>query len=146
MIQISSATVYYQDGTEIAGDKLIETVSNSSNISSTPFPVQFFYNTHCGSCQEAIRYLDEFRIKHPDIEIQYHDLVNSTTNTTLFTTYKEQFNTTGIHYPTVFIGNVAMVGSYDIVSYTEPLSLWYQKNAKVDPITGLITWITSRTA
>lgn len=144
IIQVGSASLFFQDGTEIPGEKLIETMNNSVNVSSIPFPIQFFYNTHCGSCQEAVDYLNAFNTKYPGIVVEYHDLYNSSTNNTLYNQYKTQFNeNSNIHYPSVFIGNVVIVGSDDIKSYTEPLSLWYQKKVKSDMITQLISWITS---
>ena len=139
-IQIVAASVYFEDGSEITGDKLFETMNNTSNLSSTPFPIQFFYNTHCGSCQEAVNYLNEFVTKRPEFGVEFHDLYNSSTNSTTYDQYKAQFsNNANIHYPVVFIGNVAIVGSYDIASYTESLSDWYQKNSKADLVTGILS-------
>ena len=129
--QIGSATIFLQNGTEVSGDKIIETLNNSGNVSPTPFPIQFFYNTHCGSCQDAIEYLTEFTKKNMDIKAQYHDLYNSSENNTIYNQYKEKFNnTTNIHYPVVFIGDVGISGSNDISNYTESLSTWYLMNKK----------------
>ena len=109
-IQIGSATVFYQNGSEIPGDTVIETLANTNNISSTPFPIQFFYNTQCGSCQGAIEYLKGFTANNSDIAVQSYDLQNSTTNMSLLDNYKVQFNSKNIHYPVIFVGNVAVVG------------------------------------
>lgn len=145
MIQTGSATIFLQDGSEIPGEQLNEMMANSSirYLFGSPFPIQFFYNAHCGSCQPAIEYLDEFSLKNPDIGIEYHDLNNSTENSTLFAEYSITFNRTQVHYPAVFLGNVGITGSDDIIAYTEPLSLWYQKNEKTDLLTGLFSWITA---
>ncbi len=141
-IQTGSASVFLQDGTEIPGDKLIATMNNTTNLSSSPFPIQFFYNTHCGSCQEALEYLNGFSAKNPDMSVSFHDLYNSSTNSTLFTEYKTRFNDNiNIHYPAVFIGDVVLVGSFDIVSYTEILMEWYHQKANPGTAPGLLSWI-----
>ncbi|HWQ67499.1 MAG TPA: hypothetical protein VN372_11610 [Methanospirillum sp.] len=145
IIQIGSATVFFQDGTDISGDTLIETMANTSNVSTTPFPIQFFYNNQCGSCQSALDYMKEFTRKNPDVVIQYHDLFNSTTNSSLYNQYKDQFNRKDIHYPVVFVGDIAIMGSADIAKYLDPLTVWYQKNQKKDPIKGIFSWIASFT-
>lgn len=144
-VQSGSATIFSLDEKEIPGDQLINSMSNASNVSSTPFPIQFFYNTHCGSCQAAIQYLDTFSANHTDIGVEHHDLYNNTESFALYEDYKKQFNRTDIHYPIIFMGNVGIMGSEDIATYTEPLTLWYQKNAPKDPITGLVSWVTSFT-
>lgn len=43
------------------------------------------------------------------------------------------------------MGNVAIMDSGDIETYTEPLTRWYQTNTKKNPLTGLVSWITSFT-
>jgi glutaredoxin len=122
-------------------------MNNTSNISTSPFPIQFFYNSHCGSCKEAEEYLNGFMMKYPDMEVSYHDLHNSPTNNTLFDQYKAQFsNNSDIHYPVVFIGNTVIVGSADIGSWTESIATWYQKKIKTDLVTGFISWITTLTS
>lgn len=141
-IQLGSASVFLQDGTEIPGDQLLETMNNTTNLSSSPFPIQFFYNTHCGSCQEAVEYLNGFTVKNPDITVSFHDLYNSSPNSTLFTEYKTKFNDNiNIHYPAVFIGDVVLVGSFDIASYTETLTKWYQEKGNSEAGPGFLSWI-----
>ncbi len=142
-IQPGSATIFSQNGTDIPGAQLIESMNNASNVSATPFPIQFFYNTHCGSCQASIQYLNEFTTNHSEINVTHHDLYNNTESFALYEEYKKQYNRTDIHYPIIFMGNVGIMGSEDIATYTEPLTLWYQKNVKRDPITGLVSWVTS---
>jgi glutaredoxin len=142
-IQVGSASVFLQDSTEIPGDQLLATMNNTTNLSSSPFPIQFFYNTHCGSCQEAVEFLNGFTVKNPDITVVYHDLYNSSTNSSMFTEYKTKFNdNVNIHYPAVFIGDVVLVGSFDIASYTETLTTWYQEKRNTQTIPGFLSWIT----
>lgn len=141
-IQVGSASIFLQEGTEISGEQLLATMNNTTNISSSPFPIHFFYNTHCGSCQEAIQYLNGFIEKNSEITVSFHDLYNSSTNSTMFTEYKTKFHDNGnIHYPAVFIGDVVLVGSFDIASYTEILTKWYEdkRNTGVEP--GFFSWI-----
>lgn len=142
-IQVGSASVFLQDSTEIPGDQLLATMNNTTNLSSSPFPIQFFYNTHCRSCQEAVEFLNGFTVKNPDITVVYHDLYNSSTNSSMFTEYKTKFNdNVNIHYPAVFIGDVVLVGSFDIASYTETLTTWYQEKRNTQAIPGFLSWIT----
>lgn len=143
IIQPGAATVFSQDGSDISGPHLIETMNNATNVSATPFPIQFFYNTHCGSCQGAIKYLDNFTVSHPDIVIESHDLFNNTESFALYEDYKLRFNRTDIHYPVIYMGNVGIMGSEDIEAYTELLTLWYQKNVPSDPMARLLSWIRS---
>ncbi len=143
LIQTGSAAIFSQDGTEIPGVHLIETMNNATNVSPTPFPIQFFYNTHCGSCQAAIQYLDKFSTNHTDIRVEYHDLFNSTENSTQYNEYKTLFNKKDIHYPVIFMGNVGIMDSGDIETYTEPLTRWYQTNTKKDPLAVLFSWFNS---
>lgn len=142
MAQPVSATIFSLDETEIPGDQLIDSMNNASNVSSTPFPIQFFYNTHCGSCQASIQYLNEFTVNHSEVVVEPHDLYNNTESFALYENYKKQFNRSDLHYPVIFMGNIGIMGSEDIRKYTEPLTLWYQKNEKRDPITELVSWIT----
>ncbi|PWR70938.1 hypothetical protein [Methanospirillum lacunae] len=74
LIQPGSAAIFSQNGTEIPGAHLIETMNNATNLSPTPFPIQFFYNTHYGSCQAVIQYPDKFSTNHTDIQVEYDDL------------------------------------------------------------------------
>jgi glutaredoxin-related protein len=139
---VGSASVFLQDGTEIPGDHLLATMNNTTNLSSSPFPIHFFYNTHCGSCQEAVEYLNGFMVKNPEITVSFHDLYNSSMNSTLFTEYKSKFNDNiNIHYPAVFIGDVVLVGSFDIGSYTETLTKWYQEKGNTETGSGFLSWI-----
>lgn len=144
-VQSGSATIFSLDEKEIPGDQLINSMNNASNVSSTPFPIQFFYNTHCGSCQASLQYLKEFTTNYSEVGVEHHDLYNNTESFSLLEDYKKQFNRTDIHYPIIFMGNIGIMGSQDIEMYTEPLTLWYQKNVKKDPITGLVSWVTSFT-
>jgi glutaredoxin len=142
-IQISSATVFFQNGTPVDGTRLTDVLNASFNSSVQPFPVQFFYNTHCGSCKEAVRYFEEFSLNHPGITVESHDLYNNTTSFALFEEYKKQFHRPDIFYPIIFIGDVGIMGTSDIKAYTEPLVAWHQNRVNQDPITGFISRVTS---
>lgn len=142
-IQVSTATLFLQDGSELFGDTLLDTMNNTTNISDTPFPIQFFYNTHCGSCQASIEYLTEFTQTYHEVGVSFHDLYNNTTNLALYEQYRSMYSRSDIHYPVIFIGDVGIMGSPDIAAYTVPLTLWYQDSMKRDPISGMVSWITS---
>ncbi|MDD1729817.1 MAG: hypothetical protein LUQ50_12195 [Methanospirillum sp.] len=143
VIQPGAATIFSQDGSVIEGAHLIETMNNMSNISDNPFPIHFFYNTHCGSCKRAVRYLQNFTLDHPDTTVEYHDLYNNTESFVLFENYKQEFHRQDISYPVIFVGNTGIMDSLDIELYTEILTLWYQNHTPSDLITGFISRITS---
>lgn len=143
MIQPGMAIIFSQDGRDIPGAHLIEAMNNASNISRTPFPIQFFYNTHCGACHASVKYLQNFTIAHPDVAVEYHDLFNNTRSFALYEDYKKQFNRTDLHYPVIFMGNVGIMESDDIEAYTELLTVWYQKHTTSNPVSGLFSWLLS---
>lgn len=144
-VQTGSATIFLQDGTEIPGEQFSEMIENSSimYLYGTPSPFRFFYNTHCGSCHAALQYLEDFSQRNPKVRIGFYDLHNSTENSVLFDQYRGQFNRSHIHYPVIFAGPIGITGSDDIVTYTEPLSEWYLKNEKNDPVTTILSLITA---
>lgn len=142
-IQACSGTLFLQDGTELFADNVLDTMNNTTNISQTPFPIQFFYNTHCGSCQASIEYLTEFTRTYPEVGVSFHDLYNNTTNLALYEQYRSRYARNDIHYPVIFIGDIGIMGSPDITSHTEPLTLWYQHAMKRDLISGVLSWVSS---
>ena len=116
-----SATLYLLDGSELSRDQIPEImVTSSNNQNSTQ--IQFFYDYDCQSCEQALDYIRSFEKKNPEIAITYYNLAYPKENNILFTQQKERFNTTRIHYPAVFIGNIAISGSSDIIHCTEPLA------------------------
>ncbi len=145
MVHPGSATLFTSNGSDISGAHLIETMENTSNISLSPFPIQFFYNTHCGSCKPAVRFLENFTALHPDVGVEFHDLYNNTESFALYEEAKKQYNKTDLYYPVIFVGNVGIMGSPDIEAYTDLLTLWYQKHETSDPLSGFISWAESIT-
>lgn len=138
-----SAVVFFHNGTDISGAHLVDFLNNNTNISSSPFPIQFFYNTHCGSCISSIKYIENFTLSHPDTGVVYHDLYNNTESFALFEEAKKQFNRSDLYYPVIFIGDMGIMGSPDIINYTELLAFWYQQHNKTDPVSEFNTWLKS---
>ncbi|PWR74302.1 hypothetical protein DK846_03920 [Methanospirillum lacunae] len=143
LIHPVSAVLFYNNGTDIPGAHLVEFLNNDTNFSSSPFPIQFFYNTHCGSCVSSVKFIDNFTIKHPDIGVEYHDLYNNTESFALYEEAKKQYNRSDLYYPVIFIGDIGIMGSPDIVTYTDLLTLWYQNHVKTDPLTEVRSWVRS---
>ncbi|HOW05056.1 hypothetical protein, partial [Methanospirillum hungatei] len=72
-----------------------------------------------------------------DISVSFYDLYKSSLYNTLFTEYKTKFNdNVNINYPAVFIGDVVLVFSFDIASYTEILTKWYQEKRDTEAVSG----------
>jgi len=140
-IQPGSATIFYQNGTDIPGAHLVEILNNASNISTNPFPIHFFYNTHCGTCKSAVKFIDNFTVNHPDVGVEYHDLYNNTDSFSLYEEMEKQYNRTDLHYPVIFIGNVGIMGSEDIETYSELLTFWYQKSSTEDQGPEIWSWL-----
>lgn len=143
IIQPGSAALFYQNGSDISGAHMIDFLNNISNTSDSPFPIQFFYNTHCGSCKPAVNFMDNFTVNHPDVTVEYHDLYNNTESFALYEEAKKQYNKSNLYYPVIFAGDIGIMGSNDIESYTDLLTLWYQKHTKTDPLSGFISWAES---
>jgi len=123
-----SALVILPDGTEVQKDQIPEIFSDSSlNLSKSP--LQFFYDYDCQSCQQALEYLRSFEKKNRDIGIIHYNLAYPEENRGLFTKQKSRFTTTKIHYPAVFIGDVVIVGSSDIIHHTGPIAREYLNRA-----------------
>lgn len=131
IIEPCSASIFLKDGTEIPNDKILETITKTSEAQSdTPFPIQFFYSSSCGSCHDAQEYLKSFERKNPGIPIEYHNLVSNAENRQLFNEYRKQFHNIDIPYPIIFLGNVGISGSSDIIHHTTTIADWYQKKSK----------------
>jgi len=146
IIQPGSSAIFLNNGSDISGARLIEVMNNVSNLTPSPFPIHFFYNTHCGSCKPAVRFMDNFTIRHPDVGVKFHDLYNNTESFGLYEEAKKQYNKTDLYYPVIFVGNVGIMGSTDIENYTELLILWYQKHRPSNPLSEFITRFESITS
>lgn len=126
IIQSVAASVYLKDGSEVFGDSILNGVANSS-LPDNPFPFHFFYDHQCQSCQNALEYLHAVEKKNSNISIEYHNFALDKANQNLYSQYKSQFHNKKMFYPTLFLGNVALSGSTDIIHYTEPLANLYMK-------------------
>lgn len=123
-----SSLVILPDGTEVKKDQIPDFFSHPS-LNMSKGPLQFFYDYDCQSCQQTLEYLRSFEKKNPNIAIIHYNLAYPEENRGLFTELKNRFNTTKIYYPAVFIGDVVISGSSDIIHYTEPLAREYLKNS-----------------
>ena len=118
-----SASVFLRDGTEVPPDQVMDTFMNKSvGREGSLIQIEFFHDHRCQSCQSAREYIRIFEKKNPDITVIQYNLGYPKENQSLFTQYKNQFNTTNIRYPAVFIGDMAISGGSDIIAYTEPLA------------------------
>ncbi len=116
------------------GTVLREDSSLLSSAFKTPggldgnYSVYFFYNTHCGSCHEAIEYLQNTGRIYRDFSVQFHDLYNNEESHELFERMRDGFNSTYIGYPVVFIGDVAIDGSDSIQDH---FTVLYDENQRL---------------
>lgn len=118
------ALIILPNGTEVQKDQIPDLFSHSS-LTMSKDPLEFFYDYDCQSCQQALEYLRSFEKKNPDIQITHFNLAYPEENRGLFSQQKSRFNTTKIHYPAVFIGDVVISGSSDIIHYTGPIARAY---------------------
>ena len=112
-----SANVFYQNGTMIDPELLSETPESILTGVSGFYPIQFFYSHSCGSCRDAIDFLRSLTRKHPDIPVNFYNLGSGDESRLLYHEYKNRYGGVRISYPVVFIGDIAITGSGDIVRY-----------------------------
>jgi len=125
LIPACPGAIFLKDGTEISRDGIGDWIQNSPG-SDAPFPVEFFYSTSCGSCRDAREFLLSYQRKHPSVLVEFRNLVLNGENKELFNTYKNQFRYEKISYPAVFIGDVGITGSSDIIHATDVVVNAYQ--------------------
>ncbi len=131
-----SASLILPDGTEV----LKETIADSiPGIPAERLPVapsgavialDYFYDHECQSCRDSLTYLRDYARKKPQVNIRFHNLAIDTRNEELFNQYLDRFNTTKISYPVIFLGDIALTGSSDIIRFTDPIlcRAWQNKN------------------
>lgn len=131
LIQPVSALIFLHNGSEITGDQIAVLIkSDTQGNSSSPFPIQFFYASTCGSCEGAEEYLHSLEKKNREIHIEFHNLIVQNPNEQLYNQYKTDYNRSDVHYPVLFLGEVGISGSSDIIWQTETLAQSYLKNKK----------------
>jgi cytochrome c biogenesis protein CcdA len=72
--------------------------------------VYFFYNRNCGECLKTLPFIEEFATDHPDIIVQFVDIMESDENLALFKEFKGYYGTGPIPVPSVFTGNLTLTG------------------------------------
>lgn len=121
-----SATLFLPDGSTLTPEQISDFRFDTSGASS-PGQLRFYYDYDCQSCQQALEYLRSCGKKNPGIDIGYFNLAYPKENNERFTDEKKRYDTTKIYYPALFIGDVAISGSSDIIRYTKPLAKQYLK-------------------
>lgn len=122
LTSLTTAAVFYQNGTEI--DRDILSTEPGSFIAEVhgSYPIQFFYSHSCGSCRDAIDFLRSFIRKNPNVPINFHNLGSGDESRLMYHEYKNRYGGVRISYPVVFIGDIVITGSGDIVRFL-PLML-----------------------
>lgn len=125
-----SANIFLKNGSDITGTDAFADALKEKNTttSASDYQIQFFFNTHCGACQNVVGYLSEFRSSHPDIQIQYFDLFDSTENRKEFEEQKAVYHRNQVSVPIIFIGNFGLEGQNTILDNFEWISVWYQQH------------------
>ncbi|MFH0966503.1 MAG: hypothetical protein V1862_02305 [Methanobacteriota archaeon] len=129
--QPASALIFLHNGSEIT-DVQVEDVINTDIHGKyiNPFPIQFFYDSRCSSCKGAEEYLHYLEKKNPAMSIEFLNLINQNPNQQLYDTFKADYNRSDVHYPVLFLGDVGISGSSDIIWKTESLARAYLKDGK----------------
>ncbi|MDD1723753.1 MAG: glutaredoxin family protein [Methanospirillum sp.] len=122
-----NAAVYLKDGTEISQDNASEVILKDPNTTAENFTITFFYDTHCGACEKAQEFLDQYRTDNPDVDIEYHDIFNNTENRALFEEFKTSYNQEYTSVPVVFIGNAVLEGDQAIEDNFKPIADWFNE-------------------
>ncbi len=122
LIPACSGLIFLNNGTVIEEGSLIDTIRNIPPAQSGNSPaIQFFYSSSCGSCKDAYKFLQSYERKHPSVHIEYRNLVYNGDNQELFTEFKKKFANQKISYPVLFIGNIGVSGSSDIIHHTDEI-------------------------
>jgi len=126
-IPACSGLIYLNDGTVIEDGSLFDMINTISLAQLGNFSgIQFFYSSSCGSCKDAHRFLQSYERKHPEVHIEYQNLVYNRENQELFNEYKNYFHNSKISYPVLFIGNIGVSGSSDIIHHMDEIVNAYQ--------------------
>lgn len=120
-----NAAVYLKDGTQISEDNASEIILKDPNTTAENFNITFFYDTHCGACEKAHEFLDQYRSANPGVEVQYHDIFNNTENRALFEEYKTSYHQEYTSVPVVFIGNAVLEGDQAIEKNFKQIADWF---------------------
>lgn len=127
LVSVCSGAIFLKNGVEISRDDIDDVIMNNFIAESdSPFPIQFFYSTNCGSCRDAREYLLSFQRKNPSVAVEFRNLVSNEENRGLLNQYKNQFNGIKVSYPLVFIGDFGITGSSDIIHVTDFIVKEYQ--------------------
>ncbi len=89
----------------------------SSNPDFSPLLVEngqpiiyFFFNRNCGDCLKTLPFIEEYAADHPDVIVEYIDIMDSDENLALFKAFRDYYGTGPIAVPTVFVGNTTLTG------------------------------------
>ena len=119
LVPACSGAIFLKNGSEISRDEINDVIMNDLHTwRDSPFPVQFFYTTSCGSCRDAREYFMSFIRKNPSVPVEFRNLASNEENRGLLNEYKKQFSGIKISYPIVFIGDFGITGSSDIIHVT----------------------------
>jgi cytochrome c biogenesis protein CcdA/glutaredoxin-related protein len=81
--------------------------------------VYFFFNRNCGECLKTLPFVEEYAADHPDVIVEYVDVMDSDENLALFKAFKDYYGTGPIPVPAVFVGNTTLTG-YDQITQELP--------------------------
>jgi cytochrome c biogenesis protein CcdA len=92
--------------------------------------IYFFYNRNCGECLKTLPFVEEYAAGHPEVIVEYVDVMSSDENLALFKSFKEYYGTGPIPVPSVFVGNTTLSGYEEI---TEELPEAVNRTATAPP-------------
>ena len=117
--------VFFSDGRVYDSSMtMTEIISRFEGIED-PGTIILFHDKYCLACDDALKIIKEVESEYPEVRIQYYDLFMNTTNKLLFEEYMAQYNQTGLHVPTAFIGPGGLEGALMIKTLFEPFSRLY---------------------
>jgi cytochrome c biogenesis protein CcdA len=84
--------------------------ADAGNSSPYGIVIYFFYNQHCGDCQQAISFIQDLHRQQPDIQVKAFDIFDNATNDALFQEMNERYGHPFSPVPSVFIGDRQITG------------------------------------
>jgi cytochrome c biogenesis protein CcdA len=100
--------------------------------------IYFFYNRNCGECLKTLPFVEEYAAGHPEVVVEYVDVMSSDENLALFKSFKEYYGTGPIPVPSVFVGNTTLSG-YEEITEELPEAVNRTASAPPPPPKGLET-------
>jgi cytochrome c biogenesis protein CcdA/glutaredoxin len=100
-----------------------------------PISVYLFYGQGCPHCARVKPVLDELAVKYPQMQLKTYEIYFNATNQAMFREFLDRYGVAEEGVPTLFVGDMVLVGETAIRTQLEDRIVWYTTNPKVSPAT-----------